>query len=137
MPASTIIPVLEYPNVQAAVAWLCRAFGFQERLRIGTHRAQLTFGDGCVVVSEQPPNTANSPRPSDAVMIRVPSAVAHRNMALAAGAVGVGPATDYPYGERQYSAEDPWGHRWTFSETLADVDPADWGGILTPHPPDP
>ena len=38
--------------------------------------------------------------------------------------------TDHVYGERQYSAEDPWGHRWTFSQTLADVDPADWGGIL-------
>ncbi len=34
------------------------------------------------------------------------------------------------YGERQYNAEDPWGHQWTFSQTLADVDPADWGGIL-------
>jgi uncharacterized glyoxalase superfamily protein PhnB len=34
------------------------------------------------------------------------------------------------YGERQYSAEDPWGHRWTFSQTVADVDPRDWGGII-------
>jgi len=35
---------------------------------------------------------------------------------------------DHPYGERQYSAEDPAGHRWTFSQTIADVDPTDWGG---------
>ena len=35
--------------------------------------------------------------------------------------------TDFPYGERQYEAEDPAGHRWTFSETLADVDPGDVG----------
>jgi hypothetical protein len=32
------------------------------------------------------------------------------------------------YGERQYSAEDLAGHRWTFSETLADVAPEEWGG---------
>ncbi len=32
------------------------------------------------------------------------------------------------YGERQYSAEDPAGHQWTFSETIADVAPEDWGG---------
>jgi uncharacterized glyoxalase superfamily protein PhnB len=32
-------------------------------------------------------------------------------------------------GERQYTAEDPAGHQWTFSETLADVAPGDWGGI--------
>jgi len=131
MPTSTVTPVLEYPDVRAAVAWLRRAFDFQERLRIGTHRAQLMFGDGCVVVVEQPPNAPSSPRIGDAVMIRVPNAVAHRAQALAAGALGVQAATDYPYGERQYSAEDPWGHRWTFSETLADVDPSEWGGIVT------
>jgi hypothetical protein len=31
---------------------------------------------------------------------------------------------------RQYLAADLAGHRWTFSETLADVDPASWGGEL-------
>ena len=39
-------------------------------------------------------------------------------------------ATDFEYGERQYSAEDPAGHQWTFSETLRDVAPEEWGGIL-------
>ena len=29
--------------------------------------------------------------------------------------------------ERQYSAEDPGGHIWTFSESIADVDPAELG----------
>ena len=36
--------------------------------------------------------------------------------------------TDFEYGERQYSAADPAGHVWTFSETLADVAPEEWGG---------
>jgi hypothetical protein len=36
--------------------------------------------------------------------------------------------TDFEYGERQYTAEDPFGHRWTFSQTLRDVAPEDWGG---------
>ena len=36
--------------------------------------------------------------------------------------------TDFPYGERQYAAEDPFAHRWTFTETLADVAPEAWGG---------
>jgi hypothetical protein len=35
--------------------------------------------------------------------------------------------TDFEYGEREYNAEDPAGHRWTFSETLADVAPEEWG----------
>jgi uncharacterized glyoxalase superfamily protein PhnB len=42
VPAATVIPVLTYPDVRAAVDWLCAAFGFAERLRIGEdHRSQL------------------------------------------------------------------------------------------------
>jgi uncharacterized glyoxalase superfamily protein PhnB len=37
--------------------------------------------------------------------------------------------TNFEYGERQYTAEDPAGHQWTFSETVADLAPEDWGGI--------
>lgn len=40
------------------------------------------------------------------------------------------PPTDFPYGERQYSAEDVGGHGWTFSQSIADVDPSIWGGQL-------
>jgi uncharacterized glyoxalase superfamily protein PhnB len=40
---------------------------------------------------------------------------------------------DYPYGERQCTLADIGGHVWTFSQTIADVDSADWGGELR-HP---
>jgi uncharacterized glyoxalase superfamily protein PhnB len=41
-PPATVTPVLIYPEVRAAVAWLEGAFGFQERVRIGeAHRSQL------------------------------------------------------------------------------------------------
>lgn len=46
MPASGVIPVLTYPDVVAASTWLCAAFGFRERLVIGTHRVQLDAGLG-------------------------------------------------------------------------------------------
>jgi hypothetical protein len=47
IPASTVIPVLIYPDVREAVAWLSAAFGFVERVRIGeNHRTQLRFGGG-------------------------------------------------------------------------------------------
>jgi uncharacterized glyoxalase superfamily protein PhnB len=46
-PSATVIPVLVYPDVRAAVAWLTDAFGFRERVRIGEgHRAQLARGGG-------------------------------------------------------------------------------------------
>jgi len=38
------------------------------------------------------------------------------------------PPADYPYGERQYTAEGLAGHCWTFSQSIADVAPEEWGG---------
>ncbi len=35
IPRSAIIPELRYDDVRQAVGWLCRCFGFIERLRIG------------------------------------------------------------------------------------------------------
>jgi uncharacterized glyoxalase superfamily protein PhnB len=64
------------------------------------------------------------------VLVRVEDADAHHQRAAGAGARITSPPTDYPYGERQYTAEDPGGHVWTFSQSIADVDPADWGGEL-------
>ncbi len=125
MPSCAVIPVLPYPDVAEAVAWLGRAFGFVERLRIGDHRAQLTCGDGCLVVAATPGAAAGH-----SIMVRVPDADAHCRQARAAGAQIVSPPTDYPYGERQYTAADFAGHLWTFSQTVADVDPASWGGTV-------
>src|ERR1700685_622976 len=53
VPAATVIPVLIYPDVREAVAWLTAAFGFVERLRIGeNHRSPLRGGDGAGMVAE-------------------------------------------------------------------------------------
>ena len=68
------------------------------------------------------------------VHVRVDDVDAHHQQAVRAGAHVLNPPTDYPYGERQYTAEDPGGHRWTFSQSIADVDPADWGGMLIDDP---
>jgi uncharacterized glyoxalase superfamily protein PhnB len=32
-PSSTVVPILVYKDVGHAIDWLCRAFGFAERLR--------------------------------------------------------------------------------------------------------
>src|SRR5262249_28388584 len=52
-PPVTVTPVLVYPDVRAAVAWLEAAFGFEERVRIGeAHPAQLRGGpDGAIVLA--------------------------------------------------------------------------------------
>jgi uncharacterized glyoxalase superfamily protein PhnB len=126
-----VIPVLIYPDVREAVAWLSAAFGFAERVRIGEdHRSQLQFGDGALIVGDVR-GDRRPPRPGEvthSVVVRVEDARAHCERAREHGARILMEPTDMPYGERQYNAEDPAGHQWTFSETLADVISEEWGG---------
>jgi uncharacterized glyoxalase superfamily protein PhnB len=131
IPSAAVIPVLIYPDVRQAVEWLQAAFGFVERVRIGEHhRSQLSFGDGALIVGDVR-HERRPPRPGEethSVVVRVDDARAHRDRARAHGARILMEPTDFEYGERQYQAEDPAGHRWTFSQTLRDVAPEEWGG---------
>jgi uncharacterized glyoxalase superfamily protein PhnB len=132
IPSSTVVPVLIYPDVREAVAWLSAAFGFAERVQIGEdHRSQLSVGDGAVILGDvrrdrRPPRPGES---THSVMVRVDDANAHCERAREHGARILMEPTDFEYGERQYAAEDPSGHQWTFSETLEDVAPEAWGGL--------
>ena len=132
IPSSTVVPVLIYPDVREAVAWLSAAFGFAERVQIGEdHRSQLSVGDGAVIIGDVR-HDRRPPRPGESthsVMVRVDDANAHCERAREHGARILMEPTDFEYGERQYTAEDPSGHQWTFSETLEDVAPEAWGGL--------
>ena len=129
IPRATVIPVLAYPDVNQAADWLCDAFGFSVRLRIGTHRVQLNVGDGAVIVRELRPNEASSPLGAGhSITIRVEDADAHSKRAREHGANVTQEPVTHPYGERQYNAEDFAGHSWTFSQSVADVHPGEWGG---------
>ena len=126
MPSSIIIPEVPYADVREAVEWLCSTFGFTERLRIGNHRAQLAFDEGSLVVTQR----NDGSHATCSLMVRVNDVNRHYEQVRQAGAHIVSSPTDYPYGERQYTVEDIGGHRWTFSQTIADVDPSTWGGEL-------
>jgi uncharacterized glyoxalase superfamily protein PhnB len=132
IPASTVIPVLVYRDVRAAVDWLTEAFGFVERVRIGDdHRSQMQVGqDGAVIVAdvrgEQKP-----PRAGDVthlIKVRVPDVDAQLERARSRGADVVQEPTEYEYGERECTVADPGGHRWQFTQTIRDVLPEEWGG---------
>jgi uncharacterized glyoxalase superfamily protein PhnB len=132
LPPPTVIPELVYDDVEAAVAWLCAAFGLTVRWQAGDHRAQLWVGEGAVVIRDRPPDTdpgAAVPGASSSVLVRVEDAGAARERALAHGARLVRELTDHRYGERQVTFEDLGGHRWTFSQSIADVAPEEWGGV--------
>ena len=134
IPSAAVVPVLTYPDVREAVAWLETAFGFSERVRIGeSHRSQLSVGEGGAVIVADVRHDQRPPRAGEVthrVMVRVDDALAHCERARSNGATILMEPTDFEYGERQYAAEDLAGHRWTFSETLDDVAPEAWGGVL-------
>ncbi|HEY7536393.1 MAG TPA: VOC family protein [Gaiellaceae bacterium] len=132
-PPATVTPVLVYPDVRAAVAWLESAFGFEERVRIGeAHRVQLRVGsDGAVVVADV---RRDQLAPSAGVVthltkVRVQDVDAAFARARAAGARVVEELATYEYGERSGVLEDPAGHRWELTQTVRDVAPEEWGGI--------
>jgi uncharacterized glyoxalase superfamily protein PhnB len=131
-PPATVTPVLIYPDVRAAVEWLQSAFGFEEKVRIGdAHRSQLAFGtDGAIVVADV---RRDKVAPSGGVVtqevkLRVDDVDAALARALEAGAQVLEEPNTYEYGERSCLVEDPFGHRWELTQTVRDVEPAEWGG---------
>ena len=131
IPPSTVIPVLVYPDVRQAVAWLSAAFGFAERTRIGeSHRAQMSIGeDGAMIVADvrgeqQPPQAGIV---THVLKVRVDNVEAWYQRARAHGARVLEPPTDREYGERECTVEDLAGHRWQFTETVRDVAPEEYG----------
>lgn len=129
MPPGIFIPELAYPDVAAASAWLCRVFGFRERLRIADHRVQLVYQGASMVVTQRGPVAPHADH-LHGVMVRVANVDEHYAQVRASGVTVHRPPADFPYGERQYTVSDIGGHRWTFSQSIADVAPADWGGTL-------
>ena len=132
VPAATVIPVLVYPDVRAAVAWLTEAFGFAERVRVGEdHRSQLRIGtDGAMIVADvrhdqQPPRAGVA---THLIKVRVSDVDAAFERARSHGARVLQEPIEYEYGERECTVEDLAGHRWQFTQTMRDVAPEEWGG---------
>ena len=126
--ACTIIPCLRYRDAPAAIAWLCDAFGFQKKVVYAegdtVHHAQLTFGNGMVMLGSTDPGSdwgrqivqpeQIDLRETQSPCVIVTDADAHYARAKAAGAVIVMPIADQDYGGRGYACRDPEGHLWWF-----------------------
>ena len=131
IPPVAVIPVLVYPDVRAAVAWLTAAFGFVERTRIGeSHRAQMGIGtSGAMIVADvrgeqQAPHARIA---THVIKVRVDDVDSVVERARSRGARVLQAPTEYEYGERECTLEDLAGHRWQFTETVRDVAPEDYG----------
>ena len=133
-----------YDDPRAAIDWLCKAFGFEVRLKVegddGTiHHSELVFGEALVMVGgtgradpgkEAYQKNQVSPRSLNgavtaALCLFVDDADAHCARSRAAGAeIFYEPATsdygdDY-WSDRSYGARDPEGHQWWFMQRLRD-----------------
>lgn len=133
-PRATVVPVLVYEDVGKAIDWLCGAFGFTERLRAAgpggsISHAQLAIAEGALMLGRQG-SEFRPPRPNEVsqyVVVHVEDVDRHFERAKQRGARILKPPADMPFGERQYTAEDLAGYRWTFSQSIADVAPEQWG----------
>jgi uncharacterized glyoxalase superfamily protein PhnB len=132
-PTATITPILIYEDVGQAIEWLCRAFGFMERLRaerdgVVSH-AQLAVAEGGIMLGRQggPYRAPQSSEVSAYVLVAVDAVDKHYEHARECGAAIVHAPKDMPFGERSYTARDHAGHWWTFSQHIADVALEAWG----------
>jgi len=128
-----------YDDPKAAIDWLCRAFGFEVRIKVEEEghivHSELTFGDGLIMVGaaggksgRKVPVPAKSPRSmggsvTQALFAYVDDVDAHCERARAAGGkILEGPETndygpDY-WSDRTYRVEDLEGHQWWFGQRL-------------------
>jgi uncharacterized glyoxalase superfamily protein PhnB len=123
--------MLVYADAPAAIAFLCKAFGFEERSRLDmpdgrVGHAEVAY-DGHVVAlaSEYPEMGLVSPQQLEGqhaqISVRVDDVDAHYARAREAGATIVAQPEDQFYGDRIYRAMDPEGGRWIFSMHVRDV----------------
>jgi uncharacterized glyoxalase superfamily protein PhnB len=133
LPTATVIPVLVYPDVRAAVAWLTEAFGFEERVRIGDdHRSQMRVGEDGGVILADVHGGQQAPQPGHVthlLKVRVPDVDGAFERARSHGARVLQEPIEFEYGERECTLEDPAGHRWQLTQTIRDVAPEEWGGV--------
>jgi uncharacterized glyoxalase superfamily protein PhnB len=133
-PKATVVPILIYEDVAKAISWLNGAFGFIERLRAArpdgaVMHGQLSIGEGAIMMGAAG-GEYHPPRPNEVnqyVHVHVEDVDRHFDHAKQFGARIVKPPNNMPFGERQYVAEDLAGHRWVFSQSVADVAPEQWG----------
>ena len=124
----TLVPTLRYRDLPAAIAWLCRAFGFEQHLVVtgddGSVRyAQLTFGEGMVMVvpvedtafdqlMKQPEEAGGAE--TQICYLYVEDVGAHYTRAKAGGAEILLDIEDAGSSARGYSCRDLEGHIWNF-----------------------
>ena len=133
-----ITPYLLYEDVDRALDWLAKAFGFKEALRFSDEagavlHAEMEFAGETIMLGHPGPDYQNPKRLGHAtqfVHVYVDDVDDHFARAKAAAAVILAEPSDQPYGDRRYDAEDLEGHRWSFAQRVRDIPPEEWGATV-------
>ena len=137
-----ISTVVVYKDAAAAIDWLCRAFGFEVRLKVEgdngeIQHSELVYGEGVIMPAQEAAGATESYRTkgrspqslggqfTQSLVIQVDDADAHCARSRAAGATIFMDPAIHDYGEdywadKSYGAVDLEGHLWWFSERVRD-----------------
>src|SRR5262245_19585948 len=130
-----------YQDAGSAIDWLCKAFGFEVRLKVEgdggrIEHSELTYGEALIMPAQEDSvarerrwkKYMRSPRSLDgcatqSIMLFVDDADAHCAHARACGAQIVEEPATHDYGadywtDRSYGALDLEGHMWWFTQRL-------------------
>ena len=130
-PLQRFTPMLVYKDCPAAIDFLCRAFGFEERSRLAMPdgrigHAELAYREHLIALASVYEEMGlaspmDLPAMHCQIQCRVDDVNAHFETAKAEGATILEPVADQFYGDRNYRAVDPEGHRWIFSQRVREV----------------
>jgi uncharacterized glyoxalase superfamily protein PhnB len=122
-----ITPYLYYRDVDRALRFLAKAFGFRAygvKMRGSggkTSHAAMRLGAD-VIMMGRPPSAYRNPKQlgqaTQSLYINVADVDKHFRRAQSAGAVILEVPTDTEYGHRRYGATDPEGHEWYFAQAI-------------------
>jgi len=137
VPVDTVLPHIIYQDVALAIAWLEKAFGFEEHYRYGNPSqpsgAQVRFGKIYFMLREARPGSdtpAKLGSETQSLTVFVEDVDRHYQRAKSAGVKIVEDLHETEYGEHQYGAVDLDGHHWLFARHARDVSPEEWGAKI-------
>jgi uncharacterized glyoxalase superfamily protein PhnB len=130
-----ITPTLFYEDPAAAIDWLCKAFGFEVRLKAEEEgkiiHSELVLDGGVIMVEgardsehyASPSKTGNTNTQQLFVYVEDVDSLCESARAAGAAILIEPRVSDYGpehYSDRNFHLRDPWGHRWWFAQRLRD-----------------
>jgi uncharacterized glyoxalase superfamily protein PhnB len=131
-----------YQDAAAAIPWLCKAFGFEVRLKVEgeggrIEHSELVYGEGLIMVAQEDRESARawkrvfrSPKSlqgatTQSMMLYVDDVEAHCAQSRSAGARIITELATHDYGadhwtDRSYGALDLEGHYWSIAQRIRD-----------------